>query len=168
VRNIVLKSAAPRQPKRVADFVDIRSLESDQDWEQAIDNQVLCREEGHDEASFRVFTERQMRRYREMSAAGKGDWFGAFVGDRLVADLGLFTDGTLGRYQSVETHPDFRRRGIAGTLVYKVGEHMMDKHGIGTLVIVAENDSDAARLYRTTGFEPVEPQWGLEWWESRE
>lgn len=98
-----------------------------------------------------------------MSASKRGDWFGAFVGEKLVADLGLFRDGSIARFQSVETHPDFRRRGIAGTLIYEAGHLALAERDLDMLVIVAEEGSSPPRLYENLGFRPVEKQLGLEW-----
>jgi len=144
--------------------VSIRRLRSDEDWLQAVDNQVRCRESGHAEADYRVFKRRQMVSYREMVEAGLGEWFGAFLGEMLVADLGLFHTRELGRFQSVGTHPDFRRRGIAANLVFQAGRHALSDFGIDRLVIVADHESAASRLYHSLGFNPEEHQMGLEWW----
>jgi GNAT superfamily N-acetyltransferase len=164
IRDVVMTSGEPRAPARPSDLVSIRALKTDSDWEQAIDNQVVCREPEFEEGGYREYRKKQMDRYRNMAAAGLGDWFGAFLEGRLVADLGLFHDGEVGRYRSVETHPDFRRRGIAGTLVYQAGRQARAKYDLHTLVIVAEQASSPARLYQSLGFKPVEKQVGLEYW----
>ena len=57
------------------------------------------------------FKKSQMRQYRKMSDAGKGYWFGAYLGGNLVGDLGVFCEAEVGRYQSVGTHPGYRRQG---------------------------------------------------------
>ena len=48
--------------------------------------------------------------------------FGAFFEGNMVGNLGVFYEQELARYQSIGTNPDFRRRGICGTLVYKAGQ----------------------------------------------
>jgi hypothetical protein len=51
---------------------------------------------------------------RGLVEAGHGGWFGAFADGRLACQMGLFAASPgLARFQSVETDPDFRRRGIA-------------------------------------------------------
>ena len=142
--------------------VNVRALTSETDWTKALDNQVICREEAFEERAYREFQRRQMDRYREMVASGLGDWYGAFIEGRLVADLGIFHDGGLGRFQSVETHPGFRRRGIASTLIAEASRLAKTQYDIDTLVIVADEGSGAARLYESLGFQPVEVQVGLE------
>jgi predicted GNAT family acetyltransferase len=136
------------------------------DWGQAVDNQVVCREPEFDEHGYRAYKTQQMARYRKMAASGLGDWYGAFSGRQLVADLGLFHHEGVGRYQSVETHTDFRRRGIAGTLVYAAGCQAKADYDLHTLVIVAEQASSPARLYESLGFQLTEKQVGLEWWPN--
>lgn len=164
VQSVVMASAQLRPPARPSTLVSIRALKSEAEWEQAIQNQVLCREPEFEETEYQVFRRRQMDLYRRMAESELGDWFGAFVGQRLVADLGIFKREGVGRFQSVETHPEFRRQGIGGTLVFEAGRQAMAKHDLDTLVIVAEEESSAARLYESVGFQPVEKQVGLEWW----
>ena len=166
-RDAVLTASAPRPPARLSSEVDIQPLRPER-HAQAVALQVLCREPEHEEAGYREFRQRAMDRYRRMEAARLGHWYGAFLGDQLVADLGVFHDGRgLGRYQSVETHPDFRRRGIAGRLVYEAGRLAIAEHGLRTLVIIAEDDSSPSRLYQSAGFEPTEKTMSLLWWAGK-
>ncbi len=160
----VMASRHPRSPVRPADQVAVRALKTAADWELAVENQVRCREPGFEEADYRLFRTRQMDRYRRMAASGRGNWYGAFASGQLVADLGLFHDQGVGRFQTVQTLPAFRRRGIAGTLIFEAGRQAVDEHKLRTLVIVADQDSSPARLYASLGFQQVEKQVGLAWW----
>jgi predicted GNAT family acetyltransferase len=150
-------------PTRVNREVEVRPLRTDDDWAQATESQVAVRDERHQLEPYRVFQARKMARYRTMAEAAVGAWFGAFLEGRLVADLGLYTDGTFGRFQSVGTHPDYRRRGICGTLVHAAAEHALQRFGVKTLVMVADPEYHAARIYMSLGFAPTEQQLGLEW-----
>jgi GNAT superfamily N-acetyltransferase len=141
--------------------VTIRPLVSNDDWDQSIEKQVICREPIFSEDGYRVFRQHQVQRYRDMVSGGLGAWFGAFSGDRLVADLGIFCTEELARYQSVQTHPDFRKRGIAGALVYNAALYALDHFNVEILVIVAEVDSPAERLYKSIGFQFTEFQMGI-------
>jgi ribosomal protein S18 acetylase RimI-like enzyme len=81
------------------------------------------------------------------------------MGGRLVSSLGLIrTDSTTARYQSVETHPAYRRQGLAGRLIYQSSLHGPDKPGAGRLVIVADPEYHAIDLYRRLGFTVAEQQ----------
>jgi len=66
--------------------------------------------------------------------------------------------GGLARYQSVETHPDLRGRGLAGTLVHRVASYAFDERGARTLVMVADPEYLAVRVYRSVGFDDTEVQ----------
>ena len=67
--------------------------------------------------------------------------------------MGLVTAGpALARFQLVETHPDVRGRGLAGTLVHHVSRYGFDTLGAETLVMVADPEYLAIRLYRSVGF----------------
>ncbi len=160
----VLTTPRDRLVPKASPGFTFRPLQSEDDWNQSIENQVICREPIFSEAGYRLFRQLQVERYRDMVSRELGAWFGAFSGSRLVADLGIFCNGELGRYQSVQTHPDFRRRGIAGALVYFAGLYAMDQFNLETLVIVAEEDSVAKRLYESIGFKFAEHQLGI--WKS--
>jgi GNAT superfamily N-acetyltransferase len=162
-KEVVLTTSAPRAPSRPSQSAKIRALESDAEWLQALDLQLTCMEPEHAKADYREFRIRALNRYRRMSVAGLGSWYGAFIGERLVADLGIFHNHDLGRYQSVETHPDFRRQGIAGSMIYEAGRQALAEHGLKMLVIIAEDDSAPERLYRSLGFSPKEKTAGLLW-----
>ena len=96
---------------------------------------------------------------RRVVEGGAGVWVGSFDDGRLVSQLGLLRAGRgLARYQDVETHPDFRRRGLAGALVGFAGELMLTSPDVSTLVMVADPDDDAFRLYRSLGFAETEHQ----------
>lgn len=164
----VLTASSVAPSPHLTEEIVVRPLDSDGDWHQATENQIRCREDGHAEAGYRFFKEAEMARYRRMAQAGRGAWFGAFLGTVLVADLGIFHTGDLGRFQSVETHPAHRRRGYAGTLVYRAARHALAHMGVGTLVLVADAGSPAERLYRSVGFLPSEQEVALERWEPDE
>ena len=98
---------------------------------------------------------------RALTRAGHGWWFGAFTGGQLAAQLGLISGGSpIARYQNVETHPDARRQGLAGTLVWQAGQHAR-AHGARTLVMAADPAEGAIRVYRSVGFAQRETQIGF-------
>ena len=103
------------------------------------------------------FCTRRAAADRGLVDAGHGRWYGAFVDDRLVSSMGLFTASPgLARFQSVKTHPEHRGRGLAGTLTHVVGRFGLDELGARTLVMVADPDYLAIRVYRSVGFRDTE------------
>jgi ribosomal protein S18 acetylase RimI-like enzyme len=129
-----------------------RPLAGDRDWDQHV---LLNRRvyPGSGSAQELAFVRDRAASRRRLVEGGAGVWLGAFVDGRLVAQLGVLkAGGGLGRYQDVETHPDFRRQGLAGALVLMGGAMMVDHFGVRTLVIVADPEGEAIRLYRSLGF----------------
>lgn len=167
-QNVVLATQQVKIPPKYNPHVTVHPLESDADWEQAIQNQIACREAGHTLEHYTRFKRDQMQRYRQMSAAGLGHWFGAFLGEQLTAELGLFKSGRLGRFQQVGTHPTYRRQGICGALVYQASRYGFEHMGLETLVMVADENYHAAKIYESIGFTPQEHQVGLDWWPKAE
>jgi GNAT superfamily N-acetyltransferase len=160
-RGVVLTARAVRPPPRPNADVSVRPIVGDADWEMVLQHRLGTLEADEQNDGNVTFHRRQMARYRAMAEAGRGHWFGAFADGALVADLGLYHQDGVGRYQSVATHPDHRGRGIAGTMVHAAGEYVLRHDGVRSLVIVAEEGSQAARVYASVGFTPVETTLGL-------
>ncbi len=146
----VLATDSCPQPTALPQGYLVRQIDVSVEWEQstamrigefALDNPR--------EAQFeRNVTEARIA----MSGGGSAAWFGAFHGDRLAAELGMVDcGGGVARYQAVVTHADHRRRGLAGHLLGVAAAWAADR-GARTWVIVADDGSEAARLYRARGF----------------
>lgn len=117
-------------------------------------------------ADLETFYQTQMTRYRSMISNGRGLWFGAYIGNTMVASLGLFTSESLGRYQVVTTHPDHQRQGICGTLVYKTAQYAFETLKLKTLVMVADENYHAAKIYESVGFKGTEKMIGVSWYDK--
>lgn len=147
-------------PATPAPGADVRPLTGDADWAQAAELRLACQDDGEQtSAEHRLFAARKLAEDRRLSEAGYGAWFGAFVDGRLRSSAGLFTDGRgLARYQDVDTHPGFRRRGFATSVVYEAGRWGLTQLRARTLVIVADPEHHAIRIYRALGFADTERQ----------
>ena len=155
----VLTCAAVGPPPHPSAEAEIRRLESDADWQQSVELTVRCFGPGES----RDYLENRTAVRRRLTLAGRGAWFGAFAGGRLLAQLGLFDAGDgYARYQHVETAPQARRRGLAGTLVWHAGRYGREALGAGTFVIVADPADVAIRVYRACGFADTQRQFGFE------
>jgi ribosomal protein S18 acetylase RimI-like enzyme len=162
--SVVLTARAIVRPAKFNEEVVIRPLTEDWEWDVALENKIACRPPEHEEAGWRVYAAKQMARRRAMTCAGWGSWFGAFLDGRLIGNLGVFAHDRVGRFQSVCTHPDFRRLGVCGALVYEAAGYALANMGAEVLVMVADAHYHAARIYEGVGFLPVERQMGLTWW----
>ena len=143
---------------------DVRPITTADEWSAVVENQVESREATFEETGYRRFRTRSMERYRAMYEAGLGAWFGAFDGDRVVGDLGIYSVDSIARYQSVLTNPAYRRQGIAGSLLIAAGIWARRHLNPQSLVIVTDPDSPAERLYRRHGFRFREWQTAMERW----
>lgn len=118
--------------------------------------------QGHEPEGYRVFREKQMRRFAQLYAMGQGDWFGLWVGDALVADCGLLREGALGRFQNVLVHPAWRRRGLCRTLIHSVCRWGFERWGLTELMMCADPEDIAIDIYESLGFERFDREWGLQ------
>ena len=163
---VVLTAGALNPPPYPNGEIKIKKIATEQEWAEAIENQHRCAHAKYLNAYYMDFKRRQMAQYRAMSEAGKGHWFGAYLNGEIVGDLGLFGEAGVGRYQSVGTRPEFRKRGICGTLVYETGRTMMKELGLRTLVMEADPEYHAARIYESVGFKRNETNHAISWWKK--
>jgi ribosomal protein S18 acetylase RimI-like enzyme len=136
--------------------LDMRVLRTDDEWAQSVDFRIAVDED--DSAGHREFVERRAREFRSLVEAGRGVYVGAFVDGVVRAGLGLFTENGLARYQSVETHPDFRGRGLASALLVEAARLVRDQQRVEQFVIVADPTYIAIDIYRRLGFHDAERQ----------
>ncbi|MBZ4416673.1 GNAT family N-acetyltransferase [Myxococcus sp. RHSTA-1-4] len=158
IADVVLTAEAVQPPPRPLAGLDVRPLAGDADWAAAMENHRAERPPSVPPESYEPFIHRHLNRYREMTRTGRGTWFGAFLEGRLVGDLGIFVDEGVARFQEVGTHPEFRNRGVCGTLVHEASRHALARLGARVLVLVAEEGGPAERIYRSVGFRETERQ----------
>jgi ribosomal protein S18 acetylase RimI-like enzyme len=146
----------PPRPNREARY---RPLESDDDWEQQVELTMAGETIGYD----REFSEGRARAHRRLVDHSHGQWWGAFEDGRLLSSMGLFRASPgLARFQTVKTRPDARGRGLAGTLVHQISRFGFAELDAVTLVMVADPEYLAIRVYRSVGFAETEVQVGVE------
>jgi len=145
--------------------IAIRALTTDAEWAAAFDLHLRCHGNG-DPSGDLTFEAKQWARWRAMTQAGRGAWWGAYLAEQLVGSLGIFSEGELGRFREVSTHPDFRRQGICGTLLYHASVYGFQTLGAQRLVIVPVAEYNAAQIYASVGYQQQEWQSGLSWWEG--
>jgi len=158
----VMTATAVRPPALPNAEAAYRPLTSDADWEQSAQLALSGRPDVAARERDRAFSTARSLAHRRMAASGAGRWFGAFLGGRLVAQMGLVSASPrLARFQDVETHPEFRRRGLAATLVHHVSGYGFGELSARTLVIVADPGYPAIGIYRALGFTVHERQVGM-------
>ncbi len=105
----------------------------------------------HHDDTYRRFLQRRAAWHATLVTAGTARFWGALDGSELVASLGLVTLGAIRRYQDVQTAPAYRRRGLAATLLATAAAEATTP-----VVIIAEPDSAASRVYERVGLRAVE------------
>jgi len=163
-----LENLELREPLRKFTPLKVRPLQTEADWEAATENQIACRPEGWKIDSYTTFKRQHMNSYRRMQEEGHGHWWGGFLDETLVAECGLFYSGNIGRFQSVGTNPDYRRRGICGSMIHLICQAAQTRNPSLTLVIVADEGEPADRIYRSVGFRPNELRYTLSHWPKEE
>lgn len=153
---------APSSTLRDADGVEMREVTLPGEIEAAVSAQVAARDPSFEAEGYREFRRRAMQRVAAMHREGLARWYGAWVGGELAANCGLVHDGTLGRFQYVQTHPDFRRRGLCRSLVHHVCGDAFGRIGLRRLVMCADPHDVAIGIYRSVGFAQVESHWCLQ------
>ncbi len=131
------------------------SLSGD-DWRQAWRNEIAGMPQGYADFAWRRIEARE-----RMTAAGDACFAGAFLGDKLVADLGIVVCGSIARYQSVSTVPEHRGKGLASWLLASAGRWAQQR-GVEQWVIISEPGGEAARLYERLGLSVVERAYQVE------
>jgi len=101
-----------------------------------------------------------------MEKASFGNWYGAFIEEKLVGGLGIFHRNRLGRFQTVSTDPNFQRRGVCQTLVYQASQEILKSGQVDNLVMCADPDYHAIKIYEMVGYKRQLTEHGVYWWDK--
>jgi ribosomal protein S18 acetylase RimI-like enzyme len=152
--------AHPRESREVTiAALDPRPGADTELWAQVVDLWVCSAEvEPAQEAIRRSFSGRRLGELRALFSAGMGSWYVALEPGRpeVVGSCGIVASGSLGRFQSVHTRADRRRRGICSRLLVEACRHCEHHHQVERFVIAADASYHALGLYESLGFEAVE------------
>jgi ribosomal protein S18 acetylase RimI-like enzyme len=167
-KTVVMTAQTVNPPPKLNKDCILRTFQAEdwQDWIQLKRDSNAAdppEEREPDDEGFKNYLERKASEYQRMIEAGLGQWFGAYLGGKLAATLGLFVWSGLGRFQMVDTHPNFRRRGLAGTLVYHAAQEGFSDMAVKTLVMCADPDYVAVKIYESLGFKITEQQMAIQW-----
>lgn len=162
---VVLTATHVKPPRKYNQAVEVREIDLEAFMERCIEIQVACANEHLAKETWREFYKTSMANYLNLIRDGHGKWFGAFLEGELVGSLGLFKDREVGRFQIVSTHPDFQRKGVCSTLVYESAKNALNDMEINELVMVADEEYHAAKIYESVGFVPTQKQAGPCWWD---
>lgn len=164
--SVVLSTKEIKNPPKFNDQVELKVIEDEKDFERCIEIQVDCSNDYLSKESWEDFYRKSMEQYKAMIKNRKGFWFGAILDNKIVGSLGIFIDNDVARYQIVSTDPEFQRQGVCSTLVYKSADYIFKNTDANTLVMVADEDYHAAKIYESVGFKPTEKQIGLCWYDK--
>lgn len=161
----VLSAGAAHKPPKFNSDLEVRPLRNRNEWDQMVQVQVRAAHDNLPKEEWEKFYRSQSLRYQEMSQANFGAWYGGFLNGRLVTGLGIFHKNGVGRFQIVCTDPEFQRRGLCGTLVYQSAQHAFKEFKIKDLVMCADPDYHAIKIYESVGFQKQQLEHGVYWWD---
>ncbi|MDZ4662004.1 MAG: GNAT family N-acetyltransferase [Pseudomonadota bacterium] len=165
--SVVLATKEIERPRKFNTEVVVRPIVTNREWDKVVENQVMSKKPEFATDEYFHFKETQFNAYREMAQAKIGNWYGAYIDGQLAGDLGLYFSDGIGRFQSVETNPFFRRQGVCSTLLYEVSRQALAEGNLQELVIVADLDYHALSVYQGVGFKPVERLKSMFWYDKK-
>ncbi len=148
---------APSVPNR---DVRIVALTDDAAWQAAVRVQATASARRRS-ASYQRILQTVMAANRRLVRSGHGIWWGAFEGDVLVANVGIFRIGELARFQALVTAPAWQRRGIAATLLHHAAEAARGVWGSELVLLASEQAGPGLGVYARAGLVPIEQRVGL-------
>ncbi len=106
---------------------------------------------------YQSFKRKMRDLYGGWIADGQVTWWGVFEGSTLIGQCGMAHCDTpmgsnLGRFQAVEVHPRFQRRGVATALISTVARDAMERLGCPRVLLEADPTGPAIALYERVGF----------------
>lgn len=166
-KSVVLCAQQVKFPPKLNSQVVVRPIDLQKYLQTCVDIQVSVADFEHlSKEAWRDFYLSSMSQYQKLIENGLGKWFGAFLDEKLVGSLGVFHENGVARFQIVSTHSDYLRRGVCSTLVYESAKYALEKMDVSELVMVADEEYYAAKIYESVGFVPEQKLVGVCWWDK--
>lgn len=166
-KSIILTAEKVLQPPKFNPDVEIRSFTTDEDWNSYLDIHFSDDWGYGNEESQNQFLTKERDNLRLMVNRGYGMRFLADYHGVPVGDVGVYWEGDIGRFSNVGTHRHYQRRGVCSTMIYTTSRFMLEQKGIKTLVMEADAEYHAARIYQTVGFNQTELRFSLQWYDKK-
>lgn len=157
LKTAVMTARTLKQPPHFNPELLVKPAETAADWDAA----VLSESNYAPDPAPNPRIAARLASYKGMARANEGYWYGALLEEKPVGGLGIYRVGRTGVIDSLSTHPEFRRRGVARTAVFQAAQHACEHLDIAGLLLGCDEDSPAQRLYEALGFRPVQKQVGL-------
>jgi len=146
-------------PSKTNSEITIELIDTPSKWGKWILNEIDERPESISKSDFTAFIKNRARFFKEQSRKGNGEFYGAFLENRLVGSVGFFIYNRVGRFQIVRTINEFRRKYICNSLLKFILLENASK--IDTAVIVTDKNYVALNLYKKLGFKETHIQYEL-------
>ncbi len=154
-----------QRPKKLNTTVKLRSLTSDDDWQQWLKLSIIEHHGTLTTDSSHSYLFDKAKNYRQLDEAGFGQTLGAFINDRLIGYAGLYHLDRLARFQNVHVIAEYENQKVATTLLDQLIHQTNDT--VKQLVIVADEHYHATSLYQNLGFRIAERECSLCWWQGK-
>ncbi len=163
---VATEESLHNKPKGYNKELEVRPINKDEEWRSSMELQISSHGPNDPSglAAFSTYCEKMMSLRQALVRAGRGLWWGAWCPKtkELVGNLGVFWGDTdLARYNEVLTAEKWRRRGVCTTLMARSAHDALSRPKIKRLVITADIDSAASKIYEALGFIKVEREVGL-------
>ncbi len=165
--SVILSSDCVHAPPKFNSHVTIRPLQTESDFDQAIDVHFTPGwEYFSDDKEQMEFLQDSAKDFRKFIDAGSAISLGAFLDDKLTAVVEMYYSDRLCILGSVVTHRDYRRQGICSSLTYNACQYALTQLNCRLLTLEADEDYHAAKIYESIGFCPTEKIYRLEWYDK--
>jgi GNAT superfamily N-acetyltransferase len=143
--------------------IELIKVKNEVQYENALKIALADHEAAPESGATSDFIQWRLEQRLKSAMLGNGEWWLLMNQGMPVASCGLFFDpnGLMGRFREVTTHPEWRGRGFATTLVGLLAQIFLTQGQVQELIIVSEPDFIADRIYRKLGFKAVSYQIAL-------
>lgn len=140
------------QPKFLNNQIVVQEIDYEYDWTKVIEDQMLFKPDSLSTEYYKDFSEKLMDAYHMLITKKLCEWFGAYIGNKLVGSLGILWSNELAGFQRMVVAPENRNQGVCSTLIYTVTDWILNNLKVDHIVIWSEKNSSASKIYDSCGY----------------
>ncbi len=159
----ILSTNTIKMPAKYNSDFQIKPFSSEDHWESYVEIHFTPSWGYGCDKQQKLFLQDSAKSFKKVVDQGCAMRYGAFLNGKMIAELGVFWEEGIARFNNVATHRKFQRMGACSTLVYEVSKKILSNKNINILVMEADEDYHAAKIYESIGFVPKQKLVALEW-----
>lgn len=131
----------------------LQEVKDQEDWGEVFNQQMQFKPDYLSKEHYEDFCQKLMKAYLKVRNLGTCLWFGAYLKNKCVANLGIMWNDEIVGFQRIIVDSQYRGMGIGPSMVYLATQWILENLPNREVIVWSEKESKASLMYRSLGYQ---------------